>query len=78
MESNQQSFASKAIAVPIQLKMLKEINREEYNKLKNKTNLDGEYIVRYLPTAAMITAYASIFMNTFLKYPLDEKYVGNE
>jgi DNA polymerase type B, organellar and viral len=75
--------------------ILKEINRDEYNKLKNKTDLDAAYVVRNLTIAAMITSHASIFMNPFLndpdnpcyytdtdslfvKYPLDEKYVGTE
>jgi hypothetical protein len=46
--------------------LLKELNREEYNKLKNKTDLDGEHVVRALTISAMITSYASIFMNYFL------------
>jgi hypothetical protein len=46
--------------------LLKEINREEYNKLKNKTDLDGEHVVRALTISAMITSYASILMNPFL------------
>jgi hypothetical protein len=75
--------------------ILKELNREEYNKLKAKTDLDGEYVVRALTISAMITSYGSIMMNPFLnisdnpcyytdtdslfiKYPLEEKYVGKE
>ena len=74
--------------------ILKELNRDEYNKLKNKTNLDGENVVRNITISALITSYASIFMNPFLnlsdnpcyytdtdslflKYKLDDKYVGN-
>jgi len=75
--------------------ILKELNREEYNKLKNKTDLDGEHVVRALTISAMITSYGSIMMNPFLnipdnpcyytdtdslflKYPLEEKYVGTD
>ena len=46
--------------------ILKELNREEYNKLKYKTDLDGEHVVRALTISAMITSYASIMMNPFL------------
>jgi hypothetical protein len=75
--------------------VLKELNREEYNKLKNKTDLDVGYVVRNLTISAMITSYGAILMNpflnnpknpcyytdtdsTFVKYPLEEKYVGTE
>ena len=75
--------------------ILKELNREEYNKLKAKTDLDGEFVIRNLTISAMITSNASIFMNSFLnnpnnpcyytdtdslfiKYPLEDKYVGKE
>ena len=46
--------------------IIKEINREEYNKLKSKTDLDGEHVVRALTISAMITSYGSIMMNPFL------------
>nr|BAM29335.1 dpoB [Lentinula edodes] len=49
--------------------LLKELNREVYNKLKNKTDLDGEHVVRALTISAMITSYASILMNPFLNMP---------
>lgn len=75
--------------------ILKELNREEYNKLKAKTDLDSQYVVRALTISAMITSYGSILMNPFLnisdnpcyytdtdslfiKYPLEDKYVGKE
>jgi hypothetical protein len=75
--------------------LLKELNRDEYNKLKIKTDLDANYVVRALTIAAMIPSYGSILMNPFLnnpdnpcyytdtdstyyKYPLEDKYVGNE
>jgi hypothetical protein len=75
--------------------LLKELNREEYNKLKSKTDLDGQLAVRNLPIAAMIPSYGSILMNPFLndpenpcyytdtdslflKYPLEDKYIGTE
>ena len=48
---------------------LKEINREEYNKLKSKTDLNGEHAVRALTIPAMITSHGSIFMNPFLNLP---------
>ena len=54
--------------------ILKELNREEYNKLKAKTNLDSEYVVRALTISAMITSYASIFMNSFLNNPENPCY----
>jgi hypothetical protein len=46
--------------------ILKNVDRERYNLLKSKTNLDGEYVVRSLPISAMITSYGSIEMNPFL------------
>jgi hypothetical protein len=46
--------------------VLKNVDRERYNLLKSKTNLDGEYVVRSLPISAMITSYGSIEMNPFL------------
>jgi len=49
--------------------ILKELNREEYNKLKAKTDLDGGYVVRNLTISAMITSYGSILMNPFLNNP---------
>lgn len=75
--------------------ILKEFNRDEYNRLKNKTDLNGENVVRNVCISALITSYASILMNPFLnlsdnpcyytdtdslflKYKLDDKYVGNE
>jgi len=42
------------------------LNRDEYNKLKIKTDLDANYVVRALPIAAMIPSYGSILMNPFL------------
>lgn len=49
--------------------LLKELNRNEYNKLKNKTNLDAPYVVRAITISAMISSYASILMNPFLNIP---------
>jgi len=46
--------------------ILKELNRDEYNKLKAKTDLDGKYVVRDLNISAMITSHAAILMNPFL------------
>jgi hypothetical protein len=83
----------KYITAPSEL--LKNIDRERYNNLKAKTDLDGKYVVRSLTISAMITSYASVIMNPFLnisdnpcyytdtdslfiKYPLEDKYVGQE
>nr|QWO71407.1 DNA polymerase [Termitomyces sp. K2P1] len=49
--------------------ILKELNREEYNKLKSKTDLNGEHVVRSLTIPAMITSHGSIAMNPFLNIP---------
>jgi DNA polymerase type B, organellar and viral len=54
--------------------ILKDINREEYNKLKNKTDLDGEHVVRNITISAMISSYAAIFMNHFLNLSDNPSY----
>jgi DNA polymerase type B, organellar and viral len=46
--------------------ILKEMDREEYNKIKNKTDFDGQHVVRDITISAMISSYASILMNPFL------------
>nr|QWO71410.1 DNA polymerase [Termitomyces sp. T123] len=53
---------------------LKELDRNEYNKLKNKTDLDGKHVVRAITISAMISSYASIFMNPFLNLPNNPTY----
>jgi hypothetical protein len=50
------------------------LNRDEYNKLKIKTDLDAKYVVRDLTISAMITSYASIMMNPFLNDPNNPCY----
>jgi hypothetical protein len=47
------------------IKYLKDIDKEMYNKLKNIDN-NTNFINRSIPIAAMITAYASIFMIDFI------------
>jgi hypothetical protein len=55
--------------------ILKETDIEEYNKILNsQDNNKEDFINRSLPISAMITGYASCFMNKFLNLPNNECY----
>jgi hypothetical protein len=55
--------------------ILKNVDIEEYNKLiDNQDNNKEDFINRSLPISAMITGYASGFMNKFLNLPDNECY----
>lgn len=46
--------------------VLKEIDKDRYNKLLSDTNYDADYVVRAVTIAAMVTSQDAIVMNPFL------------